>query len=387
MKRFSTTCVMMFLLSLLSYVPAQNVDRIDDPWKKHTVFTGVRNQTSVAADFTGDGKPDVIASCGGSSRLFVAPEWKEITIHRAEQRNWNCIHSEAMDVDDDGDIDYIAAVARQGVFWLENPGQQVPTKADVPWKYRVIDNEIHGIHCTLRADVDGDGKEDLLVNNFEPHGAAPDSLTWLKVPSKPGNGKPWTRYVLAKGDAPGGNHYFGFGDINGDGRGDVCIGAKGKPFAGGNWFAWWQNPADPTRPWKKEVVSTNETGATCMMPADLNGDGVTDLFATRGHGKGVLWFEGPNWTKHEIDPTLEAPHCLQLADIDGDGDMDAATCARLSKLAVWYENDGGGNFTPRVVGKDQSAYDVRILDMNGDQKLDLLVAGEASQNIVWYEQK
>ena len=113
---------------------------------------------------------------------------------------------------------------------------------------------------------------------------------------------------------------------------------------------------------------------------------MSDFFATRGHGKGVLWFEGPNWKKHDIDPSLEAPHCLQIADIDGDGDIDAATCARLSKLAVWYDNDGRGNFTPRVVGKDQAAYDIRILDMNGDGRLDFLVGGEASENIVWYEQ-
>ena len=87
----------------------------------------------------------------------------------------------------------------------------------------------------------------------------------------------------------------------------------------------------------------------------------------------------------EVDGSLEAPHCLQVLDIDGDGDVDAATCARLSKLAVWYENNGRGEFTPRVVGKDQAAYDIRVLDMDGDQDLDFLIAGEANKNIVWYE--
>jgi hypothetical protein len=224
-----------------------------------------------------------------------------------------------------------------------------------------------------------------LVNNFEPHGAAPNSLTWLKVPSEVHTAKKWPRFVFGSGDAPGGNHYFGVGDVNGDGRLDVAIGAKGKPFSGGNWFAWWANQADPKRPWRKTLIADNQTGATNIVPADLNGDGRTDFFATRGHGSGVVWFEAPDWKQHEVDPSLSAPHCLQVVDMDGDGDVDAATCARLSKLAVWYENDGRGSFTPRVVGTDQAAYDIRTVDMDGDEDLDLLIAGESSANVVWYE--
>ena len=355
------------------------VRRVDDPWKRHVVFEGASNQTAVGADFTGDGKVDVITACGGFVRLLVAPDWREIKIHQGPTRTWGCIHSEIMDVDQDGDTDYIAAVARQGVFWLENPRGAT----DQAWKYHLIDNQIHGIHSTLKADVDGDQQFDLLVNNFEPHGAAPNSLTWLRIPSDPRD--LWHRYVLADGDAAGGNHYFGCGDVNGDGRPDVCIGAKGKPFAGGNWYAWWENHSDPQSPWKKHVIAANQIGATNIVPADLNGDGVTDFFASRGHGRGVLWFEGPNWKPHQVDPTLQAPHCLQVLDIDGDGDVDAATCARLDELAIWYQNDGSGHFTPRVVGRGQAAYDIRVLDMDQDDDLDFLVAGQSSENVVWYE--
>lgn len=366
--------------SLLLY--GEELPRTQRLWNKHTVFVGERNQTVVGGDFSGDGRPDIIASCGGFTRLFVAPDWQEIHLYQGPDREWGCIHSEVMDVDRDGDLDYIAAVARKGVFWLENPDEPL----EEHWNYHLIDDQIHGIHCTLKADVDGDRIDDLLVNNFEPHGAAPNSLTWLRIPASPRMAERWQRYVLADGDAPGGNHYFGFGDVDKDGRGDVCIGAKGKPFTGGNWFAWWRNPDNPTKPWKKQIIAENEMGATCIMPADLNGDGITDFFATNGHGKGVQWFEGPAWEKHNVDASLEAPHCLQIADIDNDGDVDAATCARLSRLAVFYENDGRGNFTPRVVGTDQAAYDIRLLDMDGDHDLDFLVAGEASKNIVWYEQ-
>jgi hypothetical protein len=362
-------------------VRAQSIGRIDDPWRKHVVFSGGGNMAVVGADFTGDRKIDVISTFGGAARLFTGPDWKETRIYEGPARNWTAIHSEVMDADDDGDVDYIGAIPTRGVFWLENPG----SAAAGGWTYHNIDDEIHGIHCTLRADVDGDGKADLLVNNFENHGAAPNSLTWLKRPADPRGAKSWIRHVLAKGDAPGGSHYFGFGDVDGDGRGDVCIGAKGQPFEGGNWFAWWKRPEQATQAWQKQFIADNQIGATNIHPADLNGDASVDFFATRGHGRGVVWFEGPTWKPHEVDPTLDGPHCLQVHDIDGDGDLDAATCAKLDKLAVWYENDGRGRFTPRVVGKDQSAYDIRILDMDGDGDVDFLIAGESSANIVWYE--
>ena len=134
MEYFLVCC----LIGSLTVEVLADEGRLDDPWKKHTIFTGQRNQTAVGADFTGDGKPDVIASCGGFTRLFVAPTWKEMQLYEGPNRGWGCIHSEVMDVDRDGDLDYVAAVAQQGVFWLENPEQPLREK----WQYHVIDNEI-----------------------------------------------------------------------------------------------------------------------------------------------------------------------------------------------------------------------------------------------------
>ena len=114
-------------------------------------------------------------------------------------------------------------------------------------------------------------------------------------------------------------------------------------------------------------------------------DGKVDLLASRGHGRGLLWYENPSWTVHEIDDTLLSPHCLQVADLDRDGDLDAATCAYESELAAWFENDGRGNFTKHIIANQQAAYDIRAIDMDGDNDLDLLIAGQASQNVVWLE--
>jgi hypothetical protein len=110
-----------------------------------------------------------------------------------------------------------------------------------------------------------------------------------------------------------------------------------------------------------------------------------DFIATRGHDRGVIWFEAPKWQQHAIHESLLEPHSLTVVDMDGDGDTDAATCAYGDKQAWWFENDGQGRFTNHLVATDQAAYDIRAFDMDLDGDLDLLIAGQASMNVVWYE--
>ncbi|MAV36568.1 MAG: hypothetical protein CMJ59_14070 [Planctomycetaceae bacterium] len=354
--------------------------RAELPWKRSVVYSGASCATAVAADFTGDGRVDVICNAGNVTRLLVAPKWTEVVL--AAEPPLGLIHSETMDADGDGDPDFIGARYSPGlVFWLERP--QHPLKER--WPMRVVDERVNGIHGLLVGDVDSDGTPDLLANSAQPVGPFKHSLVWYRRPRAAEQS--WTRSVFARGDAPGLSHYLGLGDVNGDGRPDAASGAKGGPqdtSRMGNWFAWWEAPRDPTGVWTKHLISDSEPGATNIHPADVNGDGQTDFVASRGHGQGVVWFEAPHWKRHDIHATLRGPHCLVVCDLDGDGDPDAATCAKDDRLAVWFENDGRGQFTTHVVGRDQAAYDIRAVDIDGDGDLDLLVAGQASQNVVWY---
>ncbi|MCB1229683.1 MAG: VCBS repeat-containing protein [Verrucomicrobiae bacterium] len=358
-------------------------------WEKHVVFEGFPCATANAADYTGDGKVDIVASTGGKVRLFAAPDWTEQVLYVFPKLGGQCIHSEVFDVDGDGDPDYLGGNSKGPVFWLENPGGGKPgSEPGGQWVYRVVEPDINGFHCLLKADINRDGKLDLLINNFEPTGPLADSMIWCEIPADPHNAERWTRHFFAKGDARGGSHYMGFGDIDGDGWGEIAVGAKGEPFEDGNWFAYWTNPGSAetvTEPWEKTVLAVEQTAATNILPADLNGDGKVDYLASRGHGFGLLWMEAPDWTRHEIDPEPEGPHCLTVADLDLDGDLDAATVAKDSRWAIWYENDGKGNFSRHLIDGDQAAYDLRSLDMDADGDLDLIVAGQNSKNVVWFE--
>ncbi len=272
------------------------------------------------------------------------------------------------------------------MFWLECPDEP---DAKGPWTYRTIDDEILGTHCLITGDVDRNGRVDLIANSGRPAGKTdiPDSLTWLQVPETPHSARNWIRHVFADRDAPGGSHYTGFGDINGDGRPDISCAAKGGDgFPGGQWFAWWEQPPAATAVWKKHLLADDQPGATNIHPVDVNADGHLDFVATRGHGKGVLWFKAPKFELVEIDAEIEGPHCLATVDLDNDGDTDIATCGRDSSgIAVWYKNSGTGEFSRDLIGMNQGSYDIRAADMDGDKVLDILIAGDTSRNIVWYE--
>ena len=160
--------------------PAARSTAENPQWPRHAIAEGYMNQTAIAADFTGDGRVDVISNGDGKTRLYVAPDWKEVIIDDSEERR-GLIHSEVMDVDGDGDPDFIGAVYRRPIFWLERPDN--PLKG--PWPYHLIDDQVDGTHGLIAGDVNRDGRHDLIGNSAQPEGPFPNSLAWFEIPENP----------------------------------------------------------------------------------------------------------------------------------------------------------------------------------------------------------
>src|SRR5260370_33396355 len=180
---------------------------------RHVIARGFRNQSAAAGDFAGAGRMDVISGDIEHERqitLFRVPDWKP-TLLRSGIR---VIQSAALDVDGDGRIDYIGAQYRPGlIFWLEHPKN--PTD---PWAFHLIDDftrgGVDGVHGIALADLDGDGRPELLATSGWNDCDFPDSIAWVRIPKNPCTAARWEGFILATRYAPGIGHCLRVGGVN-----------------------------------------------------------------------------------------------------------------------------------------------------------------------------
>ena len=185
-------------------------------------------------------------------------------------------------------------------------------------------------------------------------------------------------------------HGFGFGDINGDGRGDIVL-AKG----------WLEAPDEPAQRQAWTFHQEFDLGsASCpVLVVDVNGDGLNDLIVGQAHGYGLDWWEQRivggkrTWTKHPIDPFNSQYHDLIWADIDGDGKCELVTGKRYrahcghdpgeyDNIGLYYFKWTGENFAKQVIdfGPARQAKGCgimfQVVDIDGDGRLDIVAPGK-----------
>ncbi|HEX9813625.1 MAG TPA: VCBS repeat-containing protein, partial [Myxococcota bacterium] len=142
------------------------------------------DQTANGGDSTGnDGK------AGGA--VAKKTSYKEHVLYRAPHPNWGMSNLEAVDLDGDGDLDFLLAHGDtlddgfafkpyQGVMWLENLG------GDEFEPHRI--GALYGAHRAVAADFDGDGDLDVVASGFLPQLTQPlpeghmrvDSIIWFE---------------------------------------------------------------------------------------------------------------------------------------------------------------------------------------------------------------
>jgi hypothetical protein len=125
-------------------------------------------------------------------------------------------------------------------------------------------------------------------------------------------------------------------------------------------------------------------------PADITGDGITDLVFIYNNARGgyLAYLEGQKspgtWEEHLIAEKppgggLFAMGDMECADIDFDGDVDVLAAKHPGEwensgeaaVIYWYENPG---WVPHFIGKVPDAIkDVSLSDFNHDRKMDLAV--------------
>jgi len=178
-------------------------------------------------------------------------------------------------------------------------------------------------------------------------------------------------------------------DVDGDGRTDI--------FCGNYWI---RSPASFEESWRLFAINTyNETPASATLRlalAELAGNAAPELVVAQGEMERarLAWFEKPAdptqlWVEHrlEIRPGLRFPRGLATADLNGDGRTDIVVGengGRSPRLLV-FRNEGGGRFTPQKIAEGNRVHSLWIEDVNEEGAPDVLAVGP--RLVEWWENR
>lgn len=337
----------------------------------------VEGSTVAIEDVNGDGQMDIVSAGRRLSVLLGDGDGGLRPGGRAEAGE-NPADLAFADLDADGAVDIVIAnhdVHHVTILFGDGRGGFAPaTRSPL-----AVDVDPHP-HAVGAADLDGDGRADLLVDH-SPRGAPAPGLRrdagGVLVRRGLGGGRfESPGEVFESGGAP----YRGFavGDVNGDGKPDVLTPHDRE-------VGVLLNTSEAGRVSFERGAPIRATAPFAVRLGDLNADGWTDLVAAAGQESArveVFLNDG----RGGFGPAGESPMRLarggkniELGDFNGDGVTDAAVSAYRSAEVMIVLGGAQSLETARVPAGHAHPWGLAAGDLNGDGADDLVIVGDGEQ--------
>ena len=364
------------------------------------------------ADINGDGKPDLIVANSGDNTVSVllnttAPGAATPTfaVQQTFATGNGPVSVTAADINGDGKPDLIVANSGDNtVSVLLNttaPGAATPTFA-VQQTFATGNGPV----SVTAADINGDGKPDLIVAN-----SGDDTVSVLLNTTAPGAATPSfaTQQSFAAGDVP---VSVTAADVNGDGKPDLIVANNGT-FPGNTVSVLLNTTASPSTVLDAQSFAVQQTFATGIAPSepqsvttvDVNGDGKPDLIVANLAGGihnavSVLLnatapgAATPSFAAYQTFACNAQASSVTTADVNGDGKPDLIVGnnadSNPNTVSVLLNTTAPGAATVSFAAQQTFASGGRIpasvaaADVNGDGKPDLIVAnlGDSSVSVL-----
>lgn len=237
------------------------------------------------------------------------------------------------------------------------------------------------------ADVDGDGKVDLLLANGGNY-SSPGQAEATRVFKNTWGGAAGCTEISAEavGGFTGLSRTIKAADIDGDGDLDLLTGGAYQTQAtlfkreGTSWLdATAQLPQVPTSIGDAEFGDVDNDGDLDLVLADwgagppsTNGGGRTKLYLNNaGTFTDATAAQMP-------DVLVKWSWDLELADVDNDWDLDVLVACKSCTTSYLFRNDGAGTFTddPNALPHFSNNYEFEPMDIDGDGDLDLVTVND-----------
>ncbi|MDY7011523.1 MAG: hypothetical protein SVV80_12350 [Planctomycetota bacterium] len=341
------------------------------PWEQTIIDGGppvLNFGCSTAGDIDGDWHPEIFAG-GDGGLLWYRPATGERGIIAEGSFH---VGSTLADIHSDGRVGLVCGQRLDSGSWpgkwalvCFKPGDDL----NAPWKRYVIDPLANGgAHDVLFADVDGDGRCELVANACS--GRAGSGVFIYKPGDDPD--APWQRHAVQTGFFEEG---LDVADLNGDGRVEIVSGPdvyfcpEGGPYSG---------------PWRRTIFAPSHREMCRLKLLDITGTGRADIVIVDSeYFEGQLsWFEnrlveepGRPWIEHRIERGLKYAHSLEVRQKNGKSVLFVAEMAGGgwdapydydARLIEYTTGDAGKTWDRRILDQGQGTHGAVLFDIDGD---------------------